>query len=220
MPLQRRSRLMVGMTLFAALFVASGCKSSSAAKSGDKSSTSGGSSSGGQVDVLCVGDKINNPPEPFHYMYLYADANGSVEDQADITPQTMDITIKDKSGSHNFHGMRSNEGSWDSAVVDLGHLNIPAMSSRLVTLNDTSAIVAQGSEKMNGYDTTKYAIDTGSASSSDRQKFQTLFGSGASEKGTAWMASDGCLAKLSLDEAVQINGSLKTAHYDMAREKK
>ena len=197
------------------LIVTSACNSTSA-NSAQK--TAGGS--GGSIDVLCIGDRIDNPPESFHYSYKYSDISGSTQKDADITPQVMDITIKDKSGSHSFHGVHSNEASWASAVVDLSNLNMTAMSSRLVILNNTSAIVRQGSEPINGYDTTKYSIDTGNASSSDRQRFETLFGKGSSEKGTAWVPADGCIAKIVLDEAVQINGSLKNAHFDIERIKK
>jgi len=73
---------------------------------------------------------------------------------------------------------------------------------------------------MNGYDTTRYSIDTAKADSSDRKQFETLFGAGSSEKGTAWVPADGCAVKLVLDEAVQINGSLKDAHYEIERIKK
>lgn len=175
---------------------------------------------GSHIDVLCIGDRINNPPESFHYSYKYSDMSGSAQKDADITPQVMDITIKDKSGSHSFHGVHSNEASWNSAVVDLSNLNMTAMSSRLDSLNNTSAIVRQSSEPMNGYDTTKYSIDTANASSSDKKKFDFLFGTGSFEKGTAWVPADGCAVKLVLDEAVQINGSLKHAHYEIERIKK
>jgi hypothetical protein len=171
-------------------------------------------------DVLCIGDRINNPPESFHYSYKYSDMSGSAQKDADITPQVMDITIKDKSGSHSFHGVHSNEASWNSAVVDLSNLNMTAMSSRLDSLNNTAAIVRQSSEPMNGYDTTKYSIDTATASSSDKKKFDFLFGTGSFEKGTAWVPADGCAVKLVLDEAVQINGSLKNAHYEIERIKR
>ena len=123
-------------------------------------------------------------------------------------------------GSHTFHGVRSDEGSWSSAVVDLSHLNIAAMSARLNALNDSSAIVQQGRESINGYDTGKYSIDTARANSSDRQNFETLFGKGASEKGTAWMAPDGCIAKFTLDETIVQGDALNKAHYEMARIKK
>src|SRR5712671_1379480 len=186
-----------------ALVTMSACTSGSSAKdAGGRATAANSSTADAHIDVLCIGDRINAPSEAFHYSYKYTDANGWVEDEADITPQSMDITIKDKSGSRNFHGERSNEGSWSSAVVDLLHLNMTAMSARLNALNDLSAIVPQGSESMNGYDTAKYSIDTASANSSDRQKFETLFGTGASEKGTAWIAPDGCMAKLTLDETI------------------
>jgi hypothetical protein len=47
-----------------------------------------------------------------------------------------------------------------------------------------------------------------------------LFGKGSFEKGTAWVPGDECAVKLVLDEAVQINGSLKNAHYEIERIKK
>ena len=199
-----------------ALVVTSACNSSSVAKSASAATDGAGS----HIDVLCIGDRIDNPPESFHYSYKYSDMSGSAQKDADVTPQVMDITIKDKSGSHSFHGVHSNEASWSSAVVDLSNLNMTAMSSRLNSLDNTSAIVRQSSEPVNGYDTTKYSIDTANAKSSDRQKFEALFGTGSFEKGTAWVPGDGCAVKLVLDEAVQINGSLKNAHYEIDRIKK
>jgi hypothetical protein len=215
--LRRWSPLLMGL----ALVTLWACTSGSASKdAGGREVAVGSSNTGAHIDVMCVGDRINNPSEAFHYSYQHTDANGWVEDEAEITPRAMDITIKDKSGSHTFHGVRSDEASWSSAVVDLSHLNITGMSSRLNALNDTSAFVQQGRESINGYDTAKYSIDTGSANSSDRQKFETLFGKGASEKGTAWMASDGCVAKFTLDETIVQGDELNKAHYEMARIKK
>jgi len=197
------------------LVVTSSCNSSSVPKS---AAATGGP--GSHIDVSCIFDRIDNPPESFHYSYKYSDMSGFTQKDADITPQVMDITIKDKSGSHSFHGVHSSDASWSSAVVDLSNLNITAMLSRLNSLDNTSAIVRQSPEPMNGYDTTKYSIDTASASSSDRQQFETLFGKGSFEKGMAWVPADGCAVKLVLDEAVQINGSLKNAHYEIQRIKK
>jgi hypothetical protein len=79
---------------------------------------------------MCIGDRINNPPESFHYSYVYTDASNSVDKEADITAQAMDIMIKDKSGSHSYHGTRSDETSWDRVVLDLSGLNITTMSAR------------------------------------------------------------------------------------------
>ena len=214
---RRRSLLFMGL----ALATIAACNSGSASKNaGGRTVEAGSNNKDAHVDVMCIGDRIDNPPEAFSYSYKYTDANGWVEDEAEITPQAMDITVKNKSGSHLFHGVRSDEASWNSAVIDLSHLNITAMSARLNALNDSSAIVQQGRESINGYDTAKYSIDTGSANSSDRQKFETLFGKGASEKGTAWMAPDGCVAKFTLDETFMQGDALNKAHYEIARVKK
>ena len=99
---------------------------------------------------------------------------------------------------------------------DLSGLNITGMSARLGSLN-SSAVTSQGAESVNGYSTTKYAIDTTSADSTDKQTFETLFGKGSFEKGTVWIQADGCAVKLVLDEGLQqTDGSVKKAHYEMA----
>lgn len=200
-----------------ALVIACACNSDSRARASNDS--------GGSIDmasaVMCVGDRVNSPSEAFHYSYKYLDSTGPVrDDEADITPQAMDIVVQDKSGSHKYHGIRSDEGSWNSAVSDLGHLGFTAMTGRLVPLQGTSAIAQQGSESMNGYSTTKYAIDTDNASSADKKKIQTLLGNGSFEKGTAWVAADGCVAKLTLDEGIWRDGSINKDHFEIARVKK
>lgn len=205
-----------------ALITASACNSRPASSGSREAGTTGAANdSGTRIDVMCIGDRINNPSESFHYSYRYADASGSVDKDADITPQTMDITIQDKSGAHRYHGVRSDEASWTSAVLDLSGLNITTMSSRLESLNGTSAVVRQGSEVINGYSATRYAIDTRSANTTDKNKFETLFGKGSFEKGTVWMGADGCGVKLVLEEGIwQTNGEVNQSHYEMGRAKK
>jgi hypothetical protein len=205
-----------------AVITASSCNSSPASSGAREAGAAAASNNAGtHIDVMCVGERINNPPESFHYSYVYTDASSSVDKEADITDQDMTITIKDKSGSHSYHGARSDETSWDRAVLDLSGLNITAMSSRLNSLNGTSAIVSRGADAVNNYSTTKYTIDTTSANSSDKRKFDVLFGGGSFEKGTIWMGADGCAVKLALDEGIwRENGDVNKVHYEMARIKK
>lgn len=205
-----------------ALITASACNSGPASSGSQETGTTAASgSAGSHIDVMCIGDRINNPPGAFHYSYKYADASGSVVKEADVTPQTMDIAIQDNSGPHKYHGVRSDEGSWSSAVLNLSSLNTTVMSARLDSLNGTSAIVQQGAEAINGYSTTRYAIDTKGANASDKNKFETLFGKGSFEKGTVWMGDDGCVVRLVLDEGIwQANGGVNQAHYEMAMIKK
>jgi len=170
---------------------------------------------------MCLGDRIEKPAEAFHYSFKYTDASMEVEKHADITPQSMDIMIQDKSGLRKYHGVRSDETSWNSAVLGLSGLAITVMAARLDSLNGTSSIVSHGTESINGYNAAKYSIDTTSANSSDKQRFDTFFGKGSFDKGTAWIGDDGCAVKLVLDEGVpQTNGKVETRHYEMARSKK
>jgi len=45
------------------------------------------------IDLNCVMDHIQNPPEAFHYSY-HKQSSNPVEEQADITPQTIDGSFK------------------------------------------------------------------------------------------------------------------------------
>jgi hypothetical protein len=202
------------------LVALSACTSKSATKTELSGTRATAENTTSHVDLMCIGDRINNPPESFHFSYKYTDASISQDKQADITPQSMDITIKDQTGIHSYHGVRSDELSWNRAVLDLSGLGMSAMISRLDSLNDTSAIKPQATETMNGYDTTHYALDTTNVNSSDQKKFEFLFGKGSFEKGMVWTSSDGCAVKLVLDERVLLNGNLKDAHYEMARVRK
>jgi hypothetical protein len=205
-----------------ALLAVCSCNSAPGTKTAEaQSAGSASGGSGGHIDVMCIGDRINSPAESFHYSYTYSDASASENDEADITPQTMVITAKDKSGAHSYHGVRSDEQSWGSAVLDLAHLRMTVMSARLDSLNGTSSIASQGADPVNNYQATKYSIDTTRANASDRNSFETLFGKGSTEKGTIWMGQDGCMVKLVLDEALaQSDGSLSKTHYEISRTKK
>jgi hypothetical protein len=199
-----------------ALLIAPACKSGSSSRNGREGGVSASDGTGTHIDVMCMGDRIENPAGPFHYSYKYTDWSGSADKEADITPQKMDITIQDKSGSHSYHGVHSDEASWNSAILDLSALNITGMSARLGSL-DGSTVISQGAESVNGYSTTKYAIDTTSANLTDKQSFETLFGKDSFEKGTVWIPAEGCAVKLVLDEGLQqTDGSVKKAHYEIA----
>lgn len=197
--------------------LAGGCNSSADSTSSGAKSTTG---AGGRIDINCVGNHIESPPEAFHYSFK-STAGGSVDKEAEITPQSMDITIQDKAGRHKYHGVRSDEPSWNSAVLNLSGSGFTAMSARIDSIKDKSAVVRAGAEPMNGYQTTKYSIDTTHANSSDLRAYEAFFGSGSYEKGTIWVTADGCLVKLTLDEArKQANGSVDQLHYEIAMIKK
>jgi hypothetical protein len=148
------------------LFAAAGC--SSGAKSNSVAGQDAGSDSGtGHIDVMCIADRIEKPTEAYHYSFTYSTSSAWVNDEADITPQVMDIVMKDKSGSRSYHGVHSDEASWNSAVLNLSSLNITTMSARLSSLDGNSGIVSQGAEATNGYQATKYSVDRQAARPED-----------------------------------------------------
>ncbi|MHB8524744.1 MAG: hypothetical protein ACYDD2_01105 [Candidatus Acidiferrales bacterium] len=221
--MERITRSRSGWTFAAVCFLLvafSGCNSGSGMKGSD-AQTGESSADTGHIDALCIGDLINKPTEAFHYSYKYTDASGAVDDEADVTPQELNITKKDKFGTQSFDAVRSNKDSWDHGLLFLAHLNFTGMSARLDSLNGTSAIGSQGSETVNGYSVMRYSIDTTRANSSDRGTFEMLWGKGSFDKGTIWMGTDGCMVKLALDEGLhQTDGGIAKSHYEIARVKK
>jgi hypothetical protein len=198
------------------------CTSTPTSKSAQGNTADAASTdSGTHVETLCVGDRLSNPPEPFHYSYKYSGTAGAIDNEADVTTQAIDIISKDSSGSRTYHGIRSDENSWNAAILNLSSLRFTGLSARIDSLNGTSSLTPQGAESVNGYNTTKHVIDTTHANASDRQQFETLFNKGSFEKGTIWAPADGCAVKMVLDEAiVQNDGSVDKGHYELAVVKK
>jgi hypothetical protein len=192
--------------------LAGGCNSRANTTSADDKSTA---AAGGRIDMNCVGNHVTSPPEAFHYSFK-STVGGSVDKEAEITPQSMDITIQTQFGSHKYHGVRSDEDSWNSAVLNLSGNGFTAMSARIDAIKSKSSVVSAGAEPMNGYQTTKYSIDTTTTNSSDLRAYEGFFGTGSYEKGTIWVTADGCPVRLILDEATkQTNGSVDKNHFEI-----
>ena len=221
MTLQADDRGFLGSVLavVAALALLSASGYTSGTKSGGAAAHDAASSDA-HIDVGCMLGHVEKPSEPFHYSYKYSDASQSVDDEADVTPEAIDIVFKGTSGSRSLHAVRSDENSWNNALLGLSSLAFVGMTGRLAGLEGMSAIVSRGAEAVNGYQATKYSIDTTSANSSDKQAIETLFGAGSDDKGTVWMGQDGCAVKLVLDEGITLPNGVQKRHYEIARIKK
>lgn len=212
--------------LFTAVFLTAlltACTSSSGAKPETKSKSEKAATAASNVvnrgiDLNCVMDHIQNPPEAFHYSFVKQSSN-PVEEQADVTPQTIDGSFKNSSATRPLHGVRSDPQSWQAAWSGL--MGISGMSSAIAIIRSSSAITKDGSEKMNGYDTVKYSIDTVHADPVEQGLYRTVLGTGGFEKGTAWVTSEGCPAKLIMDSELHgNNGDVEKIHYEVAMTKK
>lgn len=147
------------------------------------------------IDLNCVINHLQNPPEPFHYMFK-DESDNPWSEEADVTPQMIDGTFKSSyvPAPVKLHGTPQempHQYKW--AVVRL--------ASSFAIVRGTSALVKEGAEKgVNGYDTTKYSIDTSRADATEQALYASVLGPGGSEKGTVWATSDGCPVKVVIDE--------------------
>jgi hypothetical protein len=212
--------------LFAAVACNSGSSSKGAVgKTSEETSTKANKSLGAAqsdpnpgIDLNCVYDHLQNPPESFHYLY---DKQGSdhIHQEADVTPQAVDGFHTQYDGSNQpLHGTRSDQQSWQGALVGL--TGISGMSSTVAIVNHNSAMQKEpDGGPVNGYNTIHYSIDTARFTATERQM---LLSPGEFEKGDAWVTAAGCPVKLALDsELHRRDGSLiEKLHYEEAMVKK
>jgi len=171
------------------------------------------------IDLSCLIDHIQNPPEAFHYTYKKDTPDNNLVQEADLTPDTIDGTSKDKYASRTIKGVKSDSASWQSAWMGL--TGISGMSSTIALVHSGSPTVREGAEKMNGYDTIRYSIDTARSDAAEAGLYRATLGAGGFEKGMAWVTAQGCPVKLSLDSEMHLNnGSIEKDHYEIEIVKK
>jgi len=211
-----------GVAAFALLFV-SACKLGPSKAPEERStkapSAASQNTSNPGIDLNCVMDHIQNPPEAFHYTYKKDASDDKLVQDADISPDTITGSSKSKYGAHELKGMKSDAASWQSAWSGL--MGISGMSSTIALIHSGSPTVREGTEKMNGYDTIRYSIDTARGDAAEAGLYRATLGQGGFEKGMAWVTSQGCPVKLSLDSEMHLNnGTVDKQHYEIEMVKK
>lgn len=201
-----------------------------AAKTLERGSTASGQSRSAPaqadpgINLNCIFDRLQNPPESFHYIYKKIDSDGfNVDQEAEITPQTIEGFRGQPDGlQYPVHATRSNPQSWQTALANL--TGISGMSSTVSTFNHNSAMQRESDGgQMNGYQTIHYSIDTARWDATTRQMLGGFaLGPGGFDKGDAWVMADGCPVKLVLDDEMhKKDGSLlDRVHYEEAMAKK
>ena len=200
----------------ASMLAALGCKSERApAPAAEDHATPAAPASAVNIDLNCVMDRLQNPPEAFHYTYQKVSDN-PVHEEADVTPQSIDGTFQIGADSAMpVHGVRTDGAGWQSAWSSLR--GIGGMASTVALVRNGSAIVREGAEKLNGYDAIKYSIDTARATDADKSLFQSTLGPAGFERGAIWATAQGCPVKISLDvESHSKNGNASKEHYEEA----
>ena len=168
---------------------------------------------GPNVDLNCVINHLQKPPESFHYMFK-DESDSPWSEQADVTPQMIDGSFKSNymPAAVAIHG----------APQEIPHQYqwaIGRMASLFALVRGTSAMANEGAENgVNGYNTTKLSIDTTRATATEQGLYTGTLGPGGSEKGTVWVISDGCPVKLVIDEELRSKDGKVSgkAHYEEA----
>lgn len=167
------------------------------------------------IDLNCVSRHIQSPPESFHYTFSVSSENAWQED-AEVTPQNIDGSFMNNylPARQQFHGTPQQ--------VSSNLMAIGRMASIFSTVHMTSAVVNQGAEKKNGYETVKYSIDTARGNSTELGLFKTVFGPGGFERGYVWVNPQGCPVQITLDEEIHRNdgSTAGKAHYEEAMTRK
>ena len=173
---------------------------------------------GGMADVNlnCVLDRLQNPPESFHYTFSNISANSWSED-VEVTPQEIDGSFKS--------GYMPSPTPIHGTPAEIPHQYqwaIGRMASLFAIVHSTSAVTNAGTEKVNGYDATKLSIDTSNGTATEKGLFNNVLGAGGFEKGTVWVIQGGCPVKLVLDEEIHAKDGSVTgkSHYEEAMVKK
>jgi len=217
------STLLVGSVACAVILFAGACKlgpSKAREERSTKASPAASQNSNNPgIDLNCVIDHIQNPPEAFHYTYTKNTSDDTLIQDADISPDAITGSSKSKYGTHELKGVKSDAASWQSAWTGL--MGISGMSSTIALIHSGSPTVREGTEKMNGYDTIRYSIDTARGDAAEASLYRVTLGDGGFEKGMAWVTAQGCPVKLSLDSEMHLNnGSVDKVHYEIAMVKK
>ena len=204
----------VGVSL--ALFGCNSSKNSGTPSTTTQTRSTGANSAAPDLDLNCVINHIQNPPESFHYSFKDVSDN-PWQEEAEVTPQNIDGTFANSSlpQPQSFHGT--------PREVSSNLLAIGRMASLFAIVHGSSAVVNQGTASgVNGYDTVKYSIDTARANPSEQGLYKSVLGPGGWEKGTVWVSKDGCPVQIMLDEELHSNdGSVSgKAHYEEAMVKK
>ena len=169
------------------------------------------------IDLNCVATRLQNPPDAFHYSFKNNGNPEFVDDEADVTPQSIDGYFTTNTNdvtkppiNSKVHAVRSDADGWGMAAGSLGGIMALAGVGDFIS----ESAVRETTEEVNGYDTTRYSVDT---TRGDADRVAIMLGSGGFIKGTVWVTSDGCPVKMTLDqESHHRDGSVAKNHFEEA----
>ena len=166
------------------------------------------------VDLQCLTERVQKAPAPFHLSFKKSTKVVSTDLETNVTPNSINGTVIDGSGTREIHAVRSDSAAWNLAVVTVT-APISGAASTLNLARNSSAMSRVGAEEVHGQQTVKYAIDTGHDNPADATAFRNIMGHNGFLRGSAWVTGDGCPVKLVLDAQMAFpDGTVEEQHFE------
>lgn len=215
-------RLVLLVAAAASLAIGSGCNLASRAGAGKDSSTSDNMSQANAKfnptgASVCLQQMIKNPTGPFHLSFMERSSDRDASSvEADVTPAAIDFTkhetMAGQTSTTTKHLARAQVSEMD---IDFGVMGPVPWHGELVAAQD--ATKPADAERVNGYNTMKYAIDTANEPAAQKAAFLALMAvKDYKIAGSAWVATDnGCLVKYAIVlEQDGKDGNVKRTHFE------
>ena len=166
------------------------------------------------INLQGAAEHVQKAPAPFHWSFKkLVTSDTSADWEADISPDVIAGTLIDSSGTRAIHGSRSDQTSWNTAVLIL---TSPLPASTFSLVDNSSATRRDGAEAANGVSAIKYAIDTSHDTPADASLIRTVLGPNGFIKGAAWVTRDGCPVKFTIDlEQHNKDRTVNKEHYEL-----
>jgi hypothetical protein len=198
--------------------LATGCSFTPPGKSAERRSQSSASQAvrnefdPGTAD-FCQETMAKDPTRPFHFSSLRTQIGTSDlhSVEADVAPQRIDLTNRTSLGRTTNHYQRSDKSGWAAAVTIMA-VSSPWMDRNMAKFN----MKKLGSEKINGFDTIKYVVDTRNDSSNKQGYLQATGLKDYNIVGSLWLTKEtGCILKYVIDDTdYGKNGEISKTHYE------
>jgi hypothetical protein len=211
--------LRVGLTFAVALLavVACGCNSATSSRSEQGRTQSENQTLQTDFDPgaadFCQETMAQHPAEPFHFTSVrkHPGTSDSVWVKADVTPERIDVTNSTSMGTTTNHYQRRDKRGWTMAVTAMA-MSSPWMDRDMAKFD----MKKLGQEKVNGFDTVKYAVDTTNDSSDKLTYLQAMDLKDYNIVGSLWLTKDtGCILKYVIDDTdYNKSGAVSKTHYE------
>jgi hypothetical protein len=162
---------------------------------------------------FCQETMAKDPAEPFHFSSVRTQlgTGDSLSVNADVSPERIDLSSRTSTGTTTNHYKRSDKSGWATAITTM------AMSSPWMDRNMAKFDMKMvGQEKINGFDTIEYAVDT-TNDAGDKQTYLQATGlKDYNIVGSLWLTKgSGCILKYVIDDTDYSNsGAVIQTHYE------